>query len=211
MLASAALANFIRFAVAAAHARIACPVITWGRNRFAPILPNAGSSARTPKRQAALKLAKAIPQTLDSVDRRLLDIIQSDFPLVEEPYAALGKKVGISAEEAFQRVSVMRRSGLIRRLGANFQSAKLGFVSTLCAARVPKEKLDDFIHLVNAIPGVTHNYERAHTYNIWFTLIAPSREESVAILQDLIKQTGVKILNLPATRLFKIRVDFPME
>lgn len=67
----------------------------------------------------------------------------------------------------------MRESGLIRRLGANFQSAKLGFRSTLCAAKVPEEQLEQFIAEVNAIPGVTHNYLRNHSYNIWFTLIGP--------------------------------------
>ena len=100
---------------------------------------------------------------------------------------------------------------IIRRLGANFQSAKLGFVSTLCAAKVPDDKMDDFVARVNACPGVTHNYLREHAYNIWFTLISPSREESQATLDAISAVTGIAILNLPATRLFKIRVDFRMD
>lgn len=148
---------------------------------------------------------------MDNVDRQLLDIIQTGFPLTPRPYADLGQRLGISEEEALERVRSLKQSKIIRRLGANFQSAKLGFVSTLCAAKVPQEKMDDFVARVNACPGVTHNYLREHAYNIWFTLISPSREEAQATLDGISNATGVPILNLPATRLFKIRVDFRMD
>ena len=147
---------------------------------------------------------------MDSLDRQLLDIIQTDFPLTPRPYAELGQRLGIPEEEALELVRTLRGRKIIRRLGANFQSAKLGFVSTLCAAKVPEDKLDAFIAEVNARPGVTHNYLREHNYNVWFTLISPSREEAQAVLDEISARTGVAILNLPATKLFKIRVDFRM-
>ena len=148
---------------------------------------------------------------MDSVDRQLLDIIQTGFPLTPRPYADLGQMLGISEEESFERVRGLKARKIIRRLGANFQSAKLGFVSTLCAAKVPDDKMDEFVARVNACPGVTHNYLREHVYNIWFTLISPSREESQATLDALTEATGIAILNLPATKLYKIRVDFRMD
>ena len=151
------------------------------------------------------------PVTLDALDKRLLDIIQTAFPLTPRPYADLGRLLDISEEEAFQRVRSLRQRKIIRRLGANFQSAKLGFVSTLCAAKVPDERMEAFVSAVNACPGVTHNYLREHAYNIWFTCIGPSREEVQATLDGITAQTGVPILNLPATRMFKIRVDFRMS
>ncbi|BAV92476.1 siroheme decarboxylase subunit alpha [Candidatus Desulfovibrio trichonymphae] len=147
---------------------------------------------------------------LDSTDRRLLDIIQTDFPLLSRPYAELGKRIGISEEEAIARVRAMREKCVIRRLGANFWSAGIGFVSTLCAAKVPQDLLESFIADVNAQPGVTHNYLRDHSYNVWFTLISPSREEIQTILNGVSERTGVPVLNLPATKIFKIRVDFRM-
>ena len=149
--------------------------------------------------------------TLDTMDKRILDIIQTDFPLESRPYAIIAERLGITEQEALDRVNALRKSRLIRRLGANFQSAKLGFVSTLCAAKVPDDKMDDFVARVNACPGVTHNYLREHAYNIWFTLISPSREEAQATLDGITQCTGIPILNLPATRLFKIRVDFRMD
>ena len=149
--------------------------------------------------------------TLDTLDRRILDIIQTDFPLEPRPYAVIGERLGITEQEALDRVNALRRSRIIRRLGANFQSAKLGFRFPLCAAKVPPEKLDAFIAEVNSHVGVTHNYLRRHAYNVWFSLIGPSWEAVCALLDDITAKTGIPILNLPATRLYKIRVDFQME
>lgn len=148
---------------------------------------------------------------LDSTDKKILDIIQTDFPIAPRPYKIIGEKVGISEEEALNKVVNLKDQGIIRRLGANFQSKKLGFRSTLCAAKVPDEKLEQFIDAVNAKKGVTHNYLRDHEYNVWFTLIGPSWEQMCQTLQDITEETGIEILNLPATKLFKIRVDFAMQ
>lgn len=148
---------------------------------------------------------------LSDIQKKLLDIIQTDFPLTPRPYADLGQRLGISEDEALAAINDLRSRKIIRRLGANFQSKKLGFVSTLCAAKVPEDKMEAFTAEINAHVGVTHNYLREHDYNIWFTLISPSREEAAATLAGFTAHTGVPILDLPATKLFKIRVDFRMD
>lgn len=148
--------------------------------------------------------------SLDGPDRQILDIIQSSFPLTSRPYDAIGEELGMSGEEVYARVRKMRKAGVIRRLGANFQSGKIGFKSTLCAAKVPEEAKADFVERVNSLPNVTHNYERDHQYNVWFTLICESREKEAEILANLREATGIKILSLPASRFYKIKVDFQM-
>lgn len=148
---------------------------------------------------------------LDIVDKKILDMIQSNFPLCSRPYQVIGEETGISEEEAFARVVNLKKEKIIRRLGANFQSKKLGFRSTLCAAKVPEEKLEEFIAEVNAQKGVTHNYLRRHTYNVWFTLIGPSWDSMCETLAGITAKTGIEILNMPATKLYKIRVDFAMQ
>lgn len=148
---------------------------------------------------------------MDNIDKKLLDIIQTGFPIVPRPYAELGEKLGITEAEALSRVRALKGKKIIRRLGANFQSSKLGFRSTLCAAKVPDEKMELFTTEVNKLPGVTHNYIRDHVYNVWFTLIGPSWEEVCSTLDGVTERTGIKILNLPATRMYKIRVDFRMD
>jgi DNA-binding Lrp family transcriptional regulator len=86
----------------------------------------------------------------------------------------------------------------------------LGYTSTLCAAQVPEERLEDFVEMVNRYPGVTHNYLRRHHFNVWFTLIAESRERLDQILAEIKAASGVEVLSLPALEVFKIKVDFPV-
>ena len=148
---------------------------------------------------------------LDDLDRAILNEIQSHFPIEARPFAAVGEKVGASEEEVLARVAAMADTGVIRRLGANFTSRKLGYTSTLCAARVPPESLDNFVAVVNRYPGVTHNYLRRHRYNVWFTLIAESEERLNQILAEISRASEVaEILSLPAQEVFKIKVDFPL-
>ena len=146
---------------------------------------------------------------MDDIDRKILNKIQSAFPIASRPYLELGKRLDLSEEEVLERVKRLRSEGIIRRIGGNFDSGMLGFASSLCAARVPKEKIKGFVGLVNGYKSVTHNYLRGHDYNVWFTLIAPSAKDIEDVLNEISEKTGVKeILNLSAVRTFKIKVDF---
>ncbi len=146
---------------------------------------------------------------MDADDRRLLNRIQSDFPVTAQPYQTIGRELGMREAEVLERVRRLKAAGLIRRIGGNFSPEKLGFVSTLCAARVPADEVDRFAEVVNRYPGVTHNYLRENSFNVWFTFIAPSMAEIEANLAAIRDATGVEvIMNLPATRVFKIRAKF---
>ncbi|MDY0274359.1 MAG: siroheme decarboxylase subunit alpha [Desulfomicrobium sp.] len=148
---------------------------------------------------------------MDDYDRKILDIIQTNFPLESRPYAQVGHQIGLTEAETLARVRALTEKGVIRRIGANFQTTKIGFHSTLCAASVPEEKIDLFVDLVNQLPGVTHNYLRAHHQNVWFTLIGPTKEHVRNTLAEITQKTGIGILNLPTIKMFKIKVDFKMD
>ena len=145
---------------------------------------------------------------MNARDRALLNEIQSDFPIEPHPYRVIGKRLGMAEQEVLERIGRLKEEGVIRRFGASINSRRIGFVSTLLAAKVPEEEFDRFVEIVNACPGVTHNYERRHEYNVWFTLISPSLEEKDRTIRELRETTGIDILELPAKRIFKIRVDF---
>lgn len=148
---------------------------------------------------------------LDELDKAILNLIQSSFPITPRPYAAVGNQVGLSEEEVVARVQRLVQAGVIRRIGANFNSRRLGYTSTLCAAEVPEEQIDRFIDVVNQYPGVTHNYLRRHRLNVWFTLIAENTERIAAILEEMQTKSGVApIYSFPANRIFKIQVDFAL-
>ena len=148
-------------------------------------------------------------QELDDIDKIILNRIQSDFPITSRPYLAVAEELNLTEKEVLKRVSKLKETGIIRRIGGNFVPGKLGFVSTLCAASVPADKIDQFAEVVNRYSEVTHNYQRDNKYNVWFTFIAPSREEIDENLKQIAEETGVTdILNLPATKVFKIRAQF---
>ncbi|CCK80585.1 siroheme decarboxylase subunit alpha [Desulfobacula toluolica] len=148
---------------------------------------------------------------IDDQNKKILNMIQVDFPIHSRPYKIIADKLGLSENELIQRISQMKKDMLIRRIGGNFSPDRLGYHSTLCAARVPEEKVELFTKTVNSYSGVTHNYKRDHTFNIWFTFIAPSVEIIENNLKEIIKATGVEtILNLPATRVFKISANFKL-
>ena len=149
--------------------------------------------------------------SLDDTDRKILNRIQSDFPVTPRPYLTIAEELGLSEKEVIHRLSRLKKAGVIRRIGGNFFPEKLGFVSTLCAAKVPEDKIDTFAETVNRYQGVTHNYQRDNRYNIWFTFIASSKAEIEENLQEISQATGVvDILNLPATSVFKIRAQFDL-
>ena len=146
---------------------------------------------------------------LDEIDKAILNRIQSDFPITSQPYLAVAKELGLTEQDVLERISRLKKEGVIRRIGGNFVPDKLGYVSTLCAARVPEDQIEQFAEIVNQYPGVTHNYRRDNSFNIWFTFIAPSMQEIEQNLEEISEKTGIsEILNLPATRVFKIRAHF---
>lgn len=146
---------------------------------------------------------------IDDTDKTILNRIQSDFPITECPYETIAKELGMDETEVIGRIRRLKEEGIIRRIGGNFVPGKLGFVSTLCAGRVPAEKIDEFAGIVNEYRGVTHNYVRDNTYNIWFTMIAPSMAEIDQSLAEIAEKTGVKsLINLPATKVYKIKAQF---
>jgi DNA-binding Lrp family transcriptional regulator len=148
---------------------------------------------------------------MDDVDKAILNRIQSDFPISERPFQTIADDLQQTESEVIRRIVRLKEIGIIRRIGGNFSPEKLGFVSTLCAAKVPEDKIDAFTEVVNQYPGVTHNYLRANPYNIWFTFISLSMEEIEQNLKQISAKTGVSdILNLPATKVFKLKAQFDL-
>jgi len=181
------------------------------RTKYQPPTRDCASRSRDDVKKTRTPPAAHQGLPLDDLDRAILNEIQSNFPLAARPYAEMGRRVGASEEEVLRRVAAMAAAGVIRRIGANFTSRKLGYSSTLCAAQVPPDRLSSFIQVVNRYPGVTHNYLRRHRYNVWFTLIAASEDRLREIIGEIAQKSGVQeILSLPARQVFKIKVDFPL-
>lgn len=150
---------------------------------------------------------------MNELEQNILAIIQDAFPLEERPYLVLAEQLGSDEQSVFAAVEGLRKSGIIRRIGGVYDSKALGFISRLCAGKVPTisagasddSALNEFAATVNEIPAITHNYVRSHEYNVWFTVIAQSEAEIQKIVDEVCSKTelhDVHILN--ATKKFKI-------
>ena len=149
---------------------------------------------------------------LDKIDRRLLNILQTEIPLRREPFGAIANVLGITEQDTIQRVNGLKSSRMIRYISPIFNAGSLGYVSTLVAVSVPEDRVEEAVRIVNALPGVSHNYQRKHYYNLWFTLTLPENVDREEVLQKLNDEIEPEtIMDLPALRRFKARAFFDME
>lgn len=161
---------------------------------------------------------------MDKLDLQILRELQDDFPLSERPYEVIADRLQISSEQLWDRVKWMLDEGVIRRLGASFDSNKLGFSSTLAAVSVRPECVDRAAEIIGGFAEVTHSYLRqpprlptqggaagTGVFNIWFTIIATNNERIKNILEQVRMSLSLKnsqVLNLPVKRLFKLNTRF---
>jgi siroheme decarboxylase len=150
-------------------------------------------------------------QQLDDIDRKLLNEIQWVFPLADRPYLEIAGRHGIPEQEVMQRIGAMKKAGLVRQINAIFDTRRLGYKSALVAFAVKQDKLDSVADRINEHPGVSHNYERNHEYNMWFTLAVPPGSDMKDDLDRMAALDGViKYRVLPTLKLYKIGVRLDM-
>lgn len=148
---------------------------------------------------------------LDNIDKQILNDIQWSFPLTSRPFLELANKYNTSEEEIIDRIRKLKEIGIIRQISAIFDTRKLGYKSALVAFSVDKNKIDNVANEVNKHPGVSHNYERNHEYNMWFTLAVPPGSDMKRELEKMASLDGVlKYRVLPTLRMYKIGVKLDM-
>ena len=149
--------------------------------------------------------------SMDNLDKEILNEIQWTFPLVPKPYSEIAKKFSITDDEMMQRLRTLKQAGIIRQLSAIFDTRRLGYKSALVAMAISPDKLDQIANQINRHPGVSHNYERNHEYNLWFTLAVPPGSDLKTEIDKFSKLQGInKVRMLPTIKLFKIGVKLEM-
>jgi len=148
---------------------------------------------------------------MDNLDKEILNEIQWTFPLTSQPYHDIAKKFDVSLETVKERLIRLKKIGILRQLSAIFDTRKLGYKSSLVAMEIESDKLDYVALQVNKHPGVSHNYERNHQFNLWFTLAVPPGSDLKAEVDKFSKLKGIKMVRLlPTIKLFKIGVKLDM-
>jgi siroheme decarboxylase len=147
---------------------------------------------------------------MDSLDRRLLNDFQRDFPLSVRPYAELGERLGIGEDEVMDRLARLSRGGEVSRVGAVFRPHAVGS-STLAAMAVPAGRLDEVAEMVSAFVEVNHNYQREHRLNLWFVVTASSAARVAEVLDEISRRAGLDVLDLPLLEHFHIDLGFDLK
>ena len=139
----------------------------------------------------------------------ILSRIQKKFPLVAQPFATIAEELNITEKEVLEILNKEKEAHIIRQTSAIFDTKRLGYKSSLVAFKIAPQHIDKAVEIINAHPGVSHNYERNHPFNIWFTMaIAPDSqlglEKTIEILAQLTEADDY--IMLPTLKLFKINV-----
>jgi len=144
---------------------------------------------------------------LDSIDRMLLDRIQRTFPLVPQPYLALSEGLSLTEGDVRARIAQLKRDRIVRQVSGIFNTGALGYRSSLVAMAVPEEHLERTAAIINAYPGVSHNYLREASYNMWYTIAVPPGDSLEEKVRELAREAGGwSALVLPALKKFKLAV-----
>ena len=150
--------------------------------------------------------------SLGELDKDLLNEIQWHFPLVSMPFHELAKKFNISPELVKEKLSALKSAGVIRQQSAIFDTRKLGYKSSLVAMKVDSDKLVEVANIISEHPGVSHNYERKHDFNLWFTIATPPGTYVKTEVDIFSKLDGVQSTRmLPTIQMFKIGVKLDMN
>jgi siroheme decarboxylase len=143
------------------------------------------------------------------IQQRLLNDYQRDFPLVTMPYAKLATDLGLAEHEVLDHLAALKEAGSVSRVGAVLRPGSVG-AGTLAALQVPTDQLPKVAQIVNDQQYVNHNYQRDHDLNMWFVVTAPDRATVTTVLQDIERQTGLKVMDFPMVRDYFIDLGFDL-
>jgi DNA-binding Lrp family transcriptional regulator len=145
-------------------------------------------------------------------EKKLLTLLQKDFPLEERPFLKIAQELRTEEEKLIEYLKKLEQKGILRQISAIFNPSFFGHSSSLFAAKVEEKNLKKAIETINQHPGVTHNYLRPHEFNLWFILVVLPGVDIVEESKRLARKGNIKkLLYLPVLRTFKISTVFGIE
>lgn len=146
---------------------------------------------------------------LSETDRRVINVLQAGFPIVERPFAAVAPTVDMGEDELIACVTRLREDRVLSRFGPMYDAVALGGAFSLCAIAVPEARFAEVAEVVNAFPEVAHNYRRAHHFNMWFVLATERPEAIERTIARIEAATGLPVLNLPKLEEYALELRLP--
>ncbi len=144
-----------------------------------------------------------------SLENRLLNDYQHDFPLLSAPFEKIALELGATERDVVESLNRLHMQGVVSRVGAVFRPRSIG-ASTLAALAVPEGSLEEVAAMVSSYPEVNHNYQREHHYNLWFVVAAPDEVALQRVLKEIEERSGCRVLFLPLVEDYHIDLGFDM-
>ena len=145
---------------------------------------------------------------MDALDRRIINELQTGFPVCEYPYRVVAERLGCDEDELIKRIGAMLDDGLLTRFGPMFHAEHMGGALSLCAMSVPDARFEAVAEIVNTYPEVAHNYQREHAMNMWFVLATETAEALQLAIEGIEASTGLQVHNMPKLEEFHVGLHF---
>jgi DNA-binding Lrp family transcriptional regulator len=134
---------------------------------------------------------------MDELDKTIVNRLQRGFPICPSPYRQVAAELRIDEAELIDRLQQLLQDGILSRFGPMYHAEQMGGALTLAAMKVPEQRFDEVVTIVNAFPEVAHNYARRHSLNLWFVLATEQPEQIQTVIDAIERQTALKVYNMP--------------
>ncbi len=145
---------------------------------------------------------------IDDTDRLLLNNLQGGFPVSHRPFAEVAERLGLDEDDVIARIRRMVESGALSRFGTILNAPQLGGERTLAAMHVPPARFEEVAAFVNGLDTISHNYERAHHFNMWFVISSEDEADIQRTIDEIERHTGLKVINLPTLEEYFVDIKF---
>ena len=147
---------------------------------------------------------------MDELDRKIINVLQSGFPLSNEPYAEVAAQMGITEAELITRLQGLLDNKTLSRFGPMYDAQKMGGSFSLVAIQVPEEDFDTVTEVVNSYSEVAHNYQRDHEFNMWYVIATETPGQIGEVNRDIEQRTGLKVYNFPKLAEYFVGLQLPV-
>ncbi|MCP4935799.1 MAG: Lrp/AsnC family transcriptional regulator [bacterium] len=140
----------------------------------------------------------------DEIDAKIINELQGNFPVSEQPFTDVAERIGIAEPDLIKRIESMLEDKVLSRFGPMYNADEMGGAFCLCAMSVPQDRFDRISEQVNSHMEVAHNYEREHSFNMWFVLATEFPDDIARVAKTIESETGYPVHRMPKLEEFFI-------
>lgn len=152
----------------------------------------------------------ATAMTLDAIDRRIINVLQTGFPICERPYAVVAESLGIAETALLARLDALLHNKVLTRFGPLYNADRFGGANVLAAMSIPKKEFERVAAFVNLQPEIAHNYRREHRLNMWFVGAAETPEQVETAFRYIETVSGYPVYRFPKEREYFVELRLPV-